>query len=187
MDLSDFTFGERTPETDARLGEVMLYVAATSKHPERLDAVVLSKILWRAEMRCFGELGEPLTGAEYASLPHGPGPTHCELVRQKLVACGAAAERPISTGIGVTRRVLLPLRECDRSCFSAEQLSRVDRAIAEFDAMTTTQATATTHGIAWQLGKVLGRLPYESHFVSERPIDDEARRIAKQVAARIAC
>lgn len=144
-------------------------------------------ILWRAEMRCLGELGEPLTGAEYASLPYGPAPTHYVLVRQKLVTCGAAAERPVSMGVGVTRQVLLPLRKCDRSRFSAEQLARVDRAIAEFDAMTTAQATVTTQGIAWQLGKVLGRLPYESHFVSERPIDDEGRRVAKQVAARIAC
>lgn len=185
LDTTRLTFGKSTPETDALLGELMLYVARESKHPERLSAVVLKQILWRADLLCFGELDEPLTGAEYVSLPDGPAPDSYEQITQHLIDSGSAHEEPAADGSGTTGTVLVAHREPDLSSVSAAQLDRVDRTIAEFDRLPATATAAMTNGLAWRIGKDLGSVPYDCYYLPDKPVDDEDRRIAEELAARL--
>lgn len=182
MDTSKLTFGKSTPETDVLLGELMLYVASKSRRQDPFGAVLLNKVLWRAEMICFHELREPLTDAEYVSLAFGPAPRGSEAIRSQLLESGAATERKASTEHSPERDVLIAEREPDLSGFSEEQLEFVDQAIHEFDGMLSVRATKATHSAAWRLGKALGSIPYECHTLSDRPVDDEDRQIARKIA-----
>lgn len=185
VDPAKFTYGQSTPQTDALLGELMLYVASKSKRQDRFGAALLNKVIWRAEMLCYGELREPLTGAEYVSAEFGPAPRGYRSISDHLIDTGAATEQRGPTGHESECAVLVALRAADLSQLASEQQEFVDQAIHEFDGMTSMRATKAAHNVAWRLGRALGKIPYECHMLVDRPIDDRDREIAKQIAKRL--
>lgn len=184
MPADDLTFGERNEETDRLLGELMLYVASKSRNVRQLGAVVLNKILWRAEVLCFRNLGEPLTGARYVSLERGPVPDDYRMIRSRLIP-ESAELTPSPAGGGLDRDVLIPKRNAELGDFSDEQMRLVDQAIDEFDGLTSAEAARASHGLSWEMGNVLGVIPYESFLVVGGPVTDEEKRIAAGLAAEL--
>ncbi len=81
--------------------------------------------------------------------------------------------------------MLIPRRAPDLSDFTDEQVRLVDQAIEEVDGLASAGAARTSCGLAWEMGNVLGAIPYESFLVVGGPVTQEERHIAAGLAAEL--
>ena len=178
MRMHQSTYSFPNMNGEARLREMILYIASKCGGDPTFGAVKLNKILHRSDLRCFAQHGMPLTGVEYQALQNGPAPRRLVPVRNSMLQNREIAEeeRPAPGGHRQVR--IIARRMADLSAFDAHQLAVVD---AEIDALwgnRAVDASAESHGRAWRIARKSGDLiPYEAAFLSDDPpgSDDSAR------------
>ena len=59
---------------DAKMKELILYLAAKSEKDPRFSSTKLNKLLFYCDFAAFRQLGKPITGHSYQKLQFGPAP-----------------------------------------------------------------------------------------------------------------
>lgn len=175
MDTSEargLTYGFPEREPDARLRELMLYIAEKCSDDIYFGAIKLNKILYFSDFISYLKYGEPITGAEYIAVEHGPVPKRLVPIRTELEREGAAVlqKRMLLTH---EQHRLIPLRAADLSLFSARDIALVDEVIQQSRDKTATELSILSHGVAWMVPQEGESIPYEAAFLSDEPITNE--------------
>ena len=177
------TFGESNSETDALLGELILYVADKCSGDSAFGAVKLNKILWVSDFRAYGQLGAPITGVVYSKRNRGPAPRRLVPVRQRLIDDNAAVVRQRRFGDFNQERIV-PLRDSDLSKFTVPQILIVNSVIEELWGKSAQEVTNLSHGKAWEIPDVGESIPYEAIFLSDDPPGPADEKRAREVAEK---
>jgi len=167
---------------EARLAELILYVAARCQPAERFGATKLNKILWWADFLAFAEFGKPVTGVEYMRLDQGPVPRRLVPVRERMIEAKELAIAAARCPGGHTEQRPVPLREADISMFSPEEIALVDWIIDQLWSKTASRVSKLSHGKAWEVAGDRERIPYEAIFLSDEPVDRSDIARTKELA-----
>lgn len=175
-DSSNIEFDER------KFKELILYIAERSEDDPWFGATKLNKILFYSDFIAYGVLGEPITGAEYQKLAHGPAPTRLLPIRKEMMDAGELAIRRERV-MKFTQKRPTALREADVSVFSAAEIEVVDDLIRLFRERSAGEVSKISHGeVCWQLAGVKEKIPYEAIFLSRRQPEERHITRAREIA-----
>jgi len=168
----------------ARLKELILYIAGKCAGDPGFGATKLNKILFYADFRSFERFGTPVTGEKYQCLKWGPAPSAMVPVRRELEEGGDI--RIVKTDYGgQTQRRVVALRQADLSFFTGRDIALVDSVIAELWGKTATEVSETSHGVQWRTCRLGDEIPYEAAYLSDEPITpDDIQRTRELACAR---
>ena len=181
--LERLTFGEPAEDSDARLGELVLYISERCFEDPAFGAIKLAKILYFSDFRSFARYGQSVTLAEYMSLPQGPVPQRLLYVRQQL-----EAEHKLfihrSQFRGLEQHRPIAQREANLDAFAVQDISLVDAVITEHWGKTATEMSALSHDRIWQIAGTQGRkVPKEAVFISSEPLTEYDAQRTRELAA----
>ena len=169
--LSQLNFGEKKASSDARLGELILYIADKCAADRCYGAIKLNKILFFADFTAFAQHSKSITGAEYMGLPQGPVPRHLVAVREQLLEEGSITIRRQAFKTKTQERII-PLRDAQLDLFSSSEISLVDSVIAQYWGKSAKTMSELSHTRIWRLaGTEKGAIPYQAVFISEDGAD----------------
>jgi len=177
--LSRLNFGDKK-SADARLGELILYIADKAMTDKCYGAIKLNKILFFADFSAYASREKSITGAEYMGLPQGPVPRRLVAVREQLLEEGAITVRKQPFKGKVQERIIA-LREANLDIFTGWEISLVDSIIAQFWGASAREMSRLSHARIWRLaGTEKGAIPYQAVFIAEENADfHDARRLQK--------
>lgn len=169
------------PGGQARLREMILYVAQRCATAERFGAVKLSKILWKADFDAFAARMIPITGREYQRLPLGPAPREMPRVYNDMLRDGLIRIERVNFGQSEDGEEVVELRtiaqvDPNLEKFGADDLRFVDAAIDYYWDMTGTETSDDSHGAAWKTHHDGDPLPYELARLSDKPLSRKMRQ-----------
>jgi hypothetical protein len=171
-------------DADARLEELMLYVADRCDRHPTFGATKLNKILFIADFLAYARLGAPITGATYQRLPQGPAPRRLVPVRTQLASSGDAVAKTKQVFRKEQKR-LVPLREANLGIFTAHEIAIVDEVIAELCGHTATEVSELSHQLpGWLLAENMEEIPYytalleSADWMPDQEILDEGAKLA---------
>lgn len=174
---------ERMSSSSQKLGELILYVSRKCEGEEAFGATKLNKILFFAEFACYARFGHSITEQEYRKLNHGPAPRRLTQVRQLLESRG---DCDIATRdyYGRTQKRIVALREPVLDCFSADDIAIVDRIIERLDGHNGSEVSDLSHTFpGWFLAEEGETIPYETVFLSDRPLSESEKAQAAELYA----
>lgn len=99
------------PYDEAKLTELLLYVAKRTQHDSTAGAAKLNKYLYFADFAAMRKLGHAITGAQYQKLAHGPAPRRLLPLRDQLIRSGEARVEDRTDALGYVHHDLIPQRE----------------------------------------------------------------------------
>lgn len=153
---------------DAKLGELILYVADKCAHDRYFGSTKLNKILFYSDFLAFKLLGEPITGTEYQRLEWGPAPKRLLPVLKSLEKAGSAVIKREMV-IDHEQKRVVNLRAPDLSEFSGKQIALVDRVIDVLRDHTNTEVSELSHlNFGWQVARDGETIPYSTILLSKR-------------------
>lgn len=157
------------PGGQSRLREAILYVSKACVEAPFFGLVKLNKIIWRADFESFTQRGQPVTGRLYQKLKQGPAPVEMLPLLNELQADGHLAIKNVQQGQHYEQRPVA-LSEPVLTYFSKQDLEHFDRAVLVYWNLTGSEVSEISHGIAWKTRKDRELMPYESAYLSDRPI-----------------
>jgi uncharacterized phage-associated protein len=150
---------------ERKFTELILLVAERLRTDLSGGATKLNKVLFFAEFIHVRRTGQPISGAEFQKLEHGPAPRRLKPIRELLVSTGEA-EIVREQYLGYTMARLLPLRPSDTSLFTPSEIESVDEAVRDLDGLTAKQVSDLSHEEAgWRLVEAGETIPYEAALV----------------------
>lgn len=153
---------------EAKLAELIVYVAAKCEKHERFGATKLNKILFYSDFTSYLERGIPITGAEYQRLKYGPAPVRLLPVQGDLVRSGAVVNRESVVPGGSLEKRLIPLRPADLDLFDAKDIAIVDHVIDLFQHHSAVAVSELSHRLpCWKLAADGERIPYFTALLPE--------------------
>jgi hypothetical protein len=151
----------------------------------KFGAVKLNKILYFSDFLAFGVTGKPITGFEYQKLPNGPAPRRLVPVREKMIKARELGIQEIALKTGRPQQRTVNLREPDLALFTAAQISIVDKVIEALRDKDADTASELSHlMVGWQAVNDGETIPYETIFLSNRPLTEDQIRRGREHAAR---
>ncbi len=175
----DVTYDER------KLCELIVHVAERLAGDRAGGSTKLNKVLFFADFTHVRHYGQPITGAEYQHLPHGPAPRRLLPLRSRLVSDGSV-ELVTEDFLGRPQHRLIARRSADLSDFSEAELATIDAVLDDLAGMTGTQVSTLSHEVpAWRHTEAGETIPYELALVpKEQVLTPTAQRVGAEVAAR---
>ena len=171
---------------EARLVELILYIA--DKCLEDLDSNLtrLNKILFWADFRSFATYGKPITGSAYKALKFGPAPAGLDDIRKGMKKRKELLVRRVPK-FSYRRTLLIPRRAANLDLFKAQDIAVLDQVIEEMWGMSARDASLQSHGIAWEIARANwaetgeDRIPYEAALISDEPVTEEEEARAREL------
>jgi len=155
------------PGGQARLRQIVLYVAQRCERAEYFGAIKLNKIIWKADFDAFAERGVPVTGREYRRQKLGPTLREMRPLQTEMLKDGTIRIDRRNVGEYIEQRTIA-LADPDTSLFTAEDIAYVDQSIQHYWDMTGTETSDESHGVAWRTRANGEPMPYESALLSDR-------------------
>ena len=166
--------------------ELLLYVAARMQDDPSFGATKLNKVLFYADFYHYAEYGQPITGAVYQKLAHGPAPKRLLPVQRELVADESAAVQRLRVG-NFTQKRLVPLRDADLTGFSGTEIAMVEWVIEKLQHHSAITVSGASHRmLGWQIAAEGEVIPYASIFLYEGPVTHADEIHGKEVAGGLA-
>jgi hypothetical protein len=172
---------------DAKLRELILYIARRSERDERFGATKLNKLLFFADFLAYVKLGSSITGQEYQKLPNGPAPRRLLPITKQMESSRefAWADRNYH---GRAQRVPVALREPDFGGFSADEIAVVAEVLQTHWDKNARGVSDLSHQFrGWQLAEEGESIPYQMalvQFAKPRRKDvEKALRAKDEIAA----
>lgn len=177
------TWKVQLPGGQARLREMVLFVARECAEAEYFGLIKLNKILWRADFEAFAERGVPVTGRQYQRLPLGPAPVEMVPILNELQASNAIRleERRI---VDFAEKRPVALAAPNLRFFSEDDLDYIRASIHHYWRMTGTETSDDSHGVAWSTRDDGVAMPYESAYLSNEPLDTMQKARLLELAAK---
>jgi uncharacterized phage-associated protein len=129
--------------------ELILYIATQCKEDVFYGAVKLNKVLFFSDFLAHERLGQPITGAEYMAIEHGPAPRRLLPIREEMLEEGdiVVEQRAHQTRI-------LAAREPDLKQFSPEELAIVDYVVLSLRNIAAEEVSDLTHQLpGWRAAR----------------------------------
>ena len=170
---------------EEKLKQLILYVSRKCANQLGFGSTKLNKILYFSDFLVYANTGEPLTGVDYQRLQYGPAPRRMKPVLDELQESSQMAMQETLIAGRYTRKKPVNLVAPDLSLFSAEEIAVVDEVIENLEELTASDTSQVSHDWGgWQYARDGDIIPYESVFISNRPINQSDResglKIAKQ-------
>lgn len=170
---------------DQKFRELILYVAQRCEDDPYFGKTKLNKILFYSDFIAYAHTGEPITGQEYMRIQHGPG-------ARKLKPTLADMEEKGELKVRRERRHdlhqerVVALRQPVRELFSDWHLGIVDQVIQSLWGRTNSEVSLISHAnIGWKLARHKETIPYETMFLSDRPLTEAELEHGRQLAAEL--
>jgi len=158
---------------DDKFRELILYIATRCEEDPYFGKTKLNKILFYADFTAYGELGAPITGQEYMRLDHGPGPRRMKPMLDRMLEQHDVSVQHEAKASFRQERVVAGRRP-DLTLFSEPQLAIVNRVIRALWGRTNSRVSEISHAnLGWKLTRDKETIPYETVFLSDRPLTDE--------------
>lgn len=168
---------------EAKLTELVLYVAQCLEEDPAGGAVKLNKVLFFAEFAHVRAHGVPITGAEYQRLENGPAPRRLLPVRRELIGRGDAELRR-ETYLGKTQQRLIARRPPNLDLFAPSELKAVGEALVELRGQSATAVSDRSHEeLGYQIVKDGETIPFETAYLRPPIRTASVQRHAEQLAA----
>ncbi len=170
---------------DKKFRELILYVAKKCADDPNFGKTKLNKILFYSDFLAYFRTGEPITGQEYMRIQHGPGPRKLKPTLEAMVKKGDLRIRR-ERKVDLHQERVVALREPDLSDFSDQHLDIVDQIIQVLWGRTNTEVSLLSHAnIGWKLARHKETIPYETVFLSDRPLTAAELEYGRQLAAEL--
>lgn len=166
---------------DRKMAELILYISVRSEGDEHFGATKLNKILFYADFIHYGKTGESITGQTYQRLEMGPAPRRLLPIRRELQETeDLVIQRRDRFGRIQERTVAL--REPDLTIFTGEEIKLVDDVIDALWEGRAIDVSLLSHDFAgWKLVRDRQTIPYESVFLTDRPLTAAERAYAREL------
>ena len=176
------TIRRQTDDSDRKLRELMLYIAAKSESDLDFGATKLNKILFFADLTAFVRHEHSITGQEYQALPRGPAPRRLLPVRKQMEAQGECAIQQ-AMRFGYQQRRLFALRPAELSMFNGDEIAIVDEVMEFLSGKTAREISDMSHAFldCWNGLEEGDKIPMEVGFVRSRPLTRAEARYATQL------
>jgi Protein of unknown function (DUF4065) len=172
---------------EAKLAELILYVAERILQDPSGGAIKINKILYFAEFSHVRAHGTPITGATYQKLRTGPAPRRLLPIRQQLIDDGFAGLR-IDQHFGYPLHRLIPLRSPDLSSFVPTELSMADEVVRDLWGKTAAETSRESHkDMAWKLFEEGEDIPFATAYLARKvlPPTERVRRRGAELVAQL--
>lgn len=179
-----FTVMEFKQDTQ-KFKELILYVCEKSATDSNFGATKLNKILFLSDFWAYAELGKPITGAQYMKLEWGPAPRPLLPIRAEMQKHGELAIQETTLDPEMSRKRPVNLRAADLSIFTAEEIALVDRILEFCKSATAKGVSRYTHDWqGWKAAQDMETIPYETVFISDKPITPFEIARGQELAAK---
>jgi len=154
-------------DSDRRLRELMLHVAARCQNDPTFGATKLNKILFFSDFSSFLRTGKPVTGAIYMRQNNGPVPRRLVPAREELIDKKRAVIQKNELWNGMVQNRLIALDKADLSQFTKEELQQVEAVVESLDGRTAAEVSKLSHEecLAWEIAEDGEDIPYEAAFL----------------------
>jgi hypothetical protein len=164
---------------DAKLRELILYIADLSSHDVHFGAIKLNKLLFYADFLAYQRFGQPITGQEYQALPQGPAPRHLKPVIDRMERMGELRFERKRRFNRIQHRPVAG-RGADLSKFTKEETDLIREVIRRFWDMNATQISEESHFfLGWQVANEGETIPYSTVLIGNRKPTEREKRKAK--------
>jgi hypothetical protein len=170
---------------DEKLRELILYIATRCEGDPYFGKTKLNKILFYADFAAYAELGEPITGQDYMRLPHGPAPRR---MKPMLEAMAFAEEIEVrgEAKANLRQERVVAKRRPNVERFTESQLTIVNRIIRALWGRTNSRVSEISHAnLGWKLARDRETIPYETVFLSDRPLTEEEFEYGRRLATEL--
>lgn len=177
---------------DAKLRELILFVAERSGDDPRFGSTKLNKLLFFADFLAYVKLGSSITGQAYQRLPNGPAPKKLLPIVKKMIEDRVLAIQK-RDHYGRTQNVPVALRPPRLKGFTAEEIAIITQVLTEFRSKNAKDVSDLSHQFAgWELAGNKELIPYQValvHFKKPRKSDIQLALNRRQelVALRKEC
>ena len=146
--------------------ELVLYIAQMSETDLRFGSTKLNKLLFYSDFGAYRVLGQPITGATYFHLPAGPAPRQFLDARTALIREESVKLEKRRYYAGIQERIV-PLRVCDTSVFSGDEIEIVDQVIDDFWTFNAARISDYSHREwGWMVTDDNDDIPYPLAWVT---------------------
>jgi len=178
-----FEFPDMNPQ--ARIRELIIYIAHKSRYDRKFGKTKLVKLLHICDFESFRKYGRPITGHRYVKLPNGPFPDNLnQLLKEMVAEKDIAIKEDPYYGHTYPQHRVEPIRDANLSFFSSQEIEEIDGYIDNFQDFSGTEMANLTHGIAWQIPEMAEPIPYEASILSDEELTqedfDHIDKLAKQ-------
>jgi hypothetical protein len=168
---------------DAKMKELILYIAERSADDAFFGAIKLNKILFYSDFLAYGHFGESITGQAYFRMPLGPGPRRLVPIQEEMIENEDIVLQSVERYTFRQKRVV-PLRPANLEMFQPDQLELVQEVIELFRNKSAMEASDLSHTfLGWELVNDFEDIPYSTVFLSRDKPDVEKYRASPQSAA----
>jgi hypothetical protein len=168
---------------DAKLTELILFMASRSQDDPRFGSTKLNKLLFFADFLAYVKLGRAITNHPYMRLPNGPAPKAMVPILKQMVSAKSLAIQE-RDHYGRTQKVPIALREASLSRFSPEEIAVVTEVLDALRRKNARGISSLSHQFAgWKLARDREIIPYEVALVQfKKPRKQD---IQKALAMRV--
>ncbi|MEP7011246.1 MAG: type II toxin-antitoxin system antitoxin SocA domain-containing protein [Acidobacteriota bacterium] len=132
------------PNSRHKLKQLILYVAAKMKDADSFGETKLNKVLFRADMACYRDLGESLTDFKFQKNHQGPTLRAFLPITREMTAQGVLAWNSRFVG-SVNENRPIALAEPDLEAISPQERALIDEEIARAWMLTGGQMSDEEH------------------------------------------
>ena len=157
---------------EAKLRELILYIADKCADAPKFGATKLNKILYFSDFLWYRQTGKPITGIKYMRLSKGPAPQRMVPIREQMVANGdiLVIKREFPNHPAQQRVIAREKANLDEY-FTPGQIAFVDEVIRILWDVSADEASDASHGMAWKVYNIDRELiPYEAALLSDENI-----------------
>ena len=136
---------------DAKMKEMILYVAKASEDDENFGAVKLNKILFYADFLAYLKRGQSVTGQDYFAIPEGPAPRRLVPIREQMESSGEIAVKTVKR-FGFDQKRIEAKREAILENFNQQEIEDIDAVLAILKNKTGKEVTNMSHDFdGWEI------------------------------------
>lgn len=169
--------------TEAKVVELVLYVAQKTEEDVTAGSTKLNKILYFSEIAHLRKYGEPITDAQYQRLPQGPTLRRLLPIVEELETAEHATE-VTRDRFGHEQRKLIALREPDLSVFTSTEIATIDDVIQALWGKSAREVSELSHDDAgWRSVKDGQTIPKSMAYADRPEVTDEMRRRVEELVA----
>jgi hypothetical protein len=158
---------------DAKMKELILYVAERSSDDAYFGATKLNKILFYSDFLAYAHFGESITGHAYFRMPHGPGPRRLIPIQNEMIDSDDIVLANVQRYAFRQKRVV-PLRQADLTIFTPNEIELVNEVIDLLRSKSAVEASQLSHTfLGWEIVDDYEDIPYSTVFLSREAPDPE--------------
>ena len=172
--------------SEKKLRELIIHISVKCADDTYYSATKLNKVLFYSDFLAYKLYGEPITGADYFALPHGPVPRRLLPIRSEMEKAGDIAIQRY------TQHRVVALRDPEYDIFAAREIALVDKVIDILRDRDAREVSEITHlFLGWRAAMAEGEqtdehvsIPYQTVFVQDPIMDEYEKAYAVELAKK---